>query len=420
MLRSNRHKHAKRKRIASVRLDLEDSSGFTENSLTRRQIIWKVFTVILLCLALTAILYDYGFAKFGKKVSDFVSGIGQGAKRVALENSTADNETTIAALDEISRLRDTAATIDTDTHSVFYPEGSKEAISCVKLALETSKVGLLTQAMELLDQAKAIDPEITGLDYIRASAYLDAGNLEKASEFYRLAIQQQETYFLSHLALGRLEYQQQNYPDAITHLTIVRKLKPRDVQIAKLLSNALRFNRQHQEGLFEALAVQRLEPDIKAYQIMASLAAIQARTFELPTEILAIINAAEIDTSASPFDLVIAAGWEHWQGNTDRVEQYWDVIRPHASRMTSLNELEKDPLFTLTLTTEPPPVMRTGQPVNSPLSITTGIQQEAMENTLVFQEKKPELKFRADISTGTDQKPESGFYQPDPETPVKP
>ncbi len=347
MLKKQRHKHAKGKRIAAVRLDLDDPGGYSSSGFNRKELFWKIAAVLMIFAALAAVITDYGWGKLSTQISDFVQGVGKGAHTTVSEMSTAQTSGVSSALDDVAELQGEAPVNSDHTSSIFYPNGSSEAISRIQLAMDTANVGLISQAMILLDEALIIDPDVTGIDFIKGSMFAKVDKSTQAREFFLKAKDQKETHFLAHFELAKLELNEKNYAAAVQYFAEVRKLKPRDSTIASLYSSALRLNQQLQEGLFEAQAAQQLNPELRALKVTAILAAIQAGTYEPTPDIQAIIESPEMKTSVSPYDLVVAAGWEYHLGKTERAQQYWQAIQPHFVTMTSLKELQQDPLFQL-------------------------------------------------------------------------
>jgi len=410
ILRKKRYKNAKSKRVAAVRLDLDDSRGFNNSGFNRKQLFWKILTLILVLMAISAVIYDYGFDKLKTQISDFTSSIGKGTEQTVSEMSTRQQNGTTGALSQVAQLQGEVPPVETKAPLTFYPDGNSEAISRIQLALNTAKIGLISEAMLLIDEAKAIDPELTGTDYIRGAIYFDAGKHTEARSFLHAAKEYKKTRFLAHLSLGKLELNEKEYQAAAEHFAIARKLKPQDSAIAVLLSTALRMNLQHQEGLFEAQAAHKLSPEQPLFKIAASLAAIQADSFEPSQKLLDLINAEDINTSASPYDLVIAAGWEQRRGNRDKVKKYWKIVRPHSTTMTSLKKLEKDPLFLISHSD-----LNTAELTSLPTPPETTKPKEQgvapIQSTAEFSENIPTPEFDLDLSMEAKKTLESGFLQ---------
>lgn len=344
MLKNKRHKKNKSKRIAAVRLDLEDSGGFSGGMLSQDQLLSKIVALLIVVAALTAIAYDYGFDKITEQVSTFA---GNGATKTINSSSETGSYGAASAIEPVANLQGEATPSDTHAQSMFYPDGNAEAISRIQLALDTAKIGLTSEAMKLLDEAKILDPDVTGLDYIRATIYQRAGKTIKAREYYKLAQQHKATRFLAHLEQGKVELQEKNYPEAVDHLRVARQLKPEDPAIASALSRALRLNGQPQEGLFEAQAARQMNPEMRIYEVEATLAEIQAGVYEPTSEISRLLTLDQIDSTTSPYLLVIAAAWEKVRGNREKVKELWDAILPHSITMKWLRELQQDPVFVL-------------------------------------------------------------------------
>ncbi|MEM6883516.1 MAG: hypothetical protein AAF571_00685 [Verrucomicrobiota bacterium] len=421
MLKKQRHKNAKSKRVASVRLDLDDPGGFNNSGFNRKQLFWKVLAMVLVLSAISAVLYDYGFGKLGTQISDFVTSIGKGVQETANPTSPNNNDNTLAAMDELAGLRGTDVPADVNTNSVFYPDGNSESVSRIQLAMDTAKVGLVSQSMTLLDEAKELDPEITSLDYIRATIYVEAEEPDQARKYFELAKESKETFFLAHLKLANLEFEQENYAASAQNYAVARSLKPQDQEIASSYSDALRMNQQFQEGLFEAQAAHRMNPEIRALEVTAKLAAIQAGAFQPPPELLESINSTEINSAASPFEMVIAAGWAKSQGDLEKVEQYWDNILTHAESMTSLKSLKEDPLFVLRSPEPVPPGETTSILPELPATLAT--IEEISESSSEIGDEIPEPEIDFNISLKAPEQLNPGFLnlsadpQPENESP---
>jgi hypothetical protein len=345
MLKEKRHKNAHRKRIAAVRLDLDDPGGFNAGSWNRTQILWKSFAIVLVLAAVIIVLNDVGWDNVTSKISGFVQGVGKGAKDTVSDMSSTATANPAAELDEMAAIQDGTTPDSDQVVYTFYPVGSGEAISRIQLAIETGNVGLITEALEMVDEAKRIDPNVTGIDFIKANILNTAEKYDRARQHYILAQQEDSTRYLATYQLGLLELETEHYATAVPLLRKIRMLKPSDVKTAMRHSYALRMTGQAQEGLFEAQAAARLSPGVRSIETTAALAAIQAGSYTPDTNIQPLLTSDKTDETASPFDLIIAAGWEHSRGNTARAEKLRATVRTYTATMPSLGELITDPVF---------------------------------------------------------------------------
>lgn len=341
LLKKKRHKNAKRQRIASARLDLDDNTAFAGGS-DRQNSMARLLAVVVVILAAALILNDIGWGVIGDGLTHFISGVGRGAR----ESISGGRDEQAAAINAQSTLKSEPKS---KISGIFQPEGSQEARDKMNLAIQARKVGLTSQAIVLLNEAEKLDPEAVGVSLIKGQVFLARNDFERAKPHLIEALGKPKEQLFAALELGKACYEEGSFAEAVTYFSKARTWKPEEPSTAYQLSKALRMAGRPMEGLFEARQAYEMFPENKLYEVSARLAAIQAGESPAPSNSVdAIPQDSPVRGEApirSPFEGVVEAGTAAYQGNFEQSSLLWETISPHMEALPALKELKEDPLF---------------------------------------------------------------------------
>jgi len=346
MLRKQRHrKHRARKvRISSARLDLEESESFL-GSRDRKAKYIRLIAVGSTLIGITLILNDIGFEVVGKGIGDFISGVGRGAA----ESIEGKNKTKTGDLvsNELAGLALEPEDEQAPVSGVFRPQGTQPALSKLQLALEANKIGMTEEAFTLLDEAIEIDPDIIGATYLKGIILKENKRYEEAVEVLKQSAEIEGERLFALIELGAIAIHQQDYSGGVQYLTQARKLKNDDPDIRFRLSRALRLNNQRIEGVLEAEAALEMMPGNRQYEINLALAQLSANSYvpEEPETPPTRRSANAGHEEVSPFDLVIEAALAARAGDLTKAEELKRQIRNQIPLLPSLEPLLEDPIF---------------------------------------------------------------------------
>lgn len=345
LLKKKRHKNARRVRIASARLDLDESTTY-ESSTDLRKVLSKTLAGVVAIAGIILILNDIGWGVLRDGLTHFVTGVGKGAR----ESISGGRDQQAAALSEMAARQ---SRVEKSASGIFRPEGDSQALEKMSLAMEARRVGLTTQAITLLDEAREIDPEVVGVSLLKGQVYKEKGDLENAIIQFKEALEKPREQLFAAQELGDIYYAEGDFGKAVEYLSQAQQWKPDEPSTAHELSRALRMAGRPMEGLFAAREAFSLLPEQKVYEISARLAAIQAGEYDPPPPEPAplpklIYGAAPPkEKIRSPFELVVEAGIAAAAGRTDEMETLWQEISIHTDTLPPLKELKEDPLFRL-------------------------------------------------------------------------
>jgi len=345
LLKKKRHKNAKRQRIASARLDLDEGTTFSGGS-SRQTMLGRLLAIVVVTLGVVLVLNDIGWGVIRDGLANFITGVGRGAQ----ESISGGRDEQAASLSAQTALQDQ---LKPKVSGIFQPAGSQEALDKMNLAMQARKVGLISQAIDLLDEAQQADPEVVGVSLMKGYVFLEKDDFDKAKPHFIEALEKPGEKLFAALALGKECYERGTYGEAAKYFAMAREWKPDEASTAHKLSLALRMDGRPMEGLFEARQAHEMFPGNKLYEVSVRLAAIQAGESSPPSDPDPVqaapqgtLNRGEAPIR-SPFELVVEAGEAAYQGNWEQSAQRWETISTYMDVMPVLRELKEDPLFRL-------------------------------------------------------------------------
>ncbi len=349
-LKKNERHKGRRKKMASVRLDLEDSSGFSGTSHSGGWLA-KGLAIIVTLTAIILILNDLGWDYLVETVRKPIHRIkveSDSPPSVSLSPPTAP-----PVVNEAKSLDEKDPVLPDQNQGAptsFFVMANTVAMEQIHLAREAARIGLMGEALQLMDRALQSDPSLQGLSFMKAELYLDAKQPDDARPLLEKALLEEVTLLPASIKLGMIYAQNDQHEQAVDYFYKACKLRPRDAGLHHLLSLSLRAAGRIQEGHFEAQKAASLDPENIHLKITAQLASYQAGASEPPPSVLQWMQSPPPVEAASPYDLVLASGWATTLGKADLSRALWSKVEPFMPSMPGLKQLTNDPLIAASLT----------------------------------------------------------------------
>jgi tetratricopeptide (TPR) repeat protein len=232
---SSRGRKKVRRRVAAVRLDLEQGES-TATALGR---LSNRIALGVLALVLTGLLV------WGVRSTDW-DAVVERLRRGGEAGAGAESTDSLEPLPQGEEL------------PLFAPRGDPAAISQLALALSAARIGKHEEAARLLEQARIDDPNLVGWHYFQGVLAKERGDAAAARQAFLNSIAAGEAVAMANSSLGDFALMEGDFQEACSRYRQVLELYPGDAWVRLKLGIALRRSGDVTGGVEELRLAARL------------------------------------------------------------------------------------------------------------------------------------------------------------------